>query len=60
MWFAGVVIWISSFYLVLELLRDADKIITKSKIALSDMNEVEEETKNNIKKWIRLSRKVDE
>lgn len=60
MWFAGLVIWISSFYLVLELLRDADKIITKSKIALSDMNEVEEETKNNIKKWIRLSRKVDE
>lgn len=60
MGFAGLVIWISSFYLILELLRDADKIITKSKIALLDMNEVEEETKNNIKKWIRLSRKVDE
>lgn len=60
MWFAGLVIWISSFYLLLELLRDADKIITKSKMALSDMNDVENETKDNIKKWIRVSRKVDE
>lgn len=60
MWFAGLVIWISSFYLILELLKDTDKIITKSKIALSDMNDVENETKDNIKKWIRMSRKVDE
>lgn len=60
MGFAGLVIWISSFYLLLELLRDADKIITKSKIAFSNMNELEKETKKNLKKDIRVSRKVDE
>lgn len=60
MGFAGLVIWISSFYLLLELFRDADKIITKSKIAFSNMNELEKETKKNLKKDIRVSRKVDE
>lgn len=60
MWFAWLVIWISSFYLLLELFKDADRIITKSKIVLSDMSEVENQTKNNIKKWVRVSRKVDE
>ncbi len=60
MWFAGLVIWISSFYLLLELLKDADKIITKSKMVLWDMNEVENETKKSLKKSIRVSRKVEE
>lgn len=60
MWFAGLVIWISSFYLVLELLRDADKIITKSRVALWDMNDVENETKKSLKKDIRVSRKISE
>lgn len=60
MWFAGLVIWISSFYLVLELLRDADRIITKSKIVLDEMNNLENQTKNEIKKWVRVSRKVEE
>lgn len=60
MWFAGLVIWISSFYLILELIRDADKIITKSRLALGDMNEVENETKKHLKKDIRVSRRVDE
>lgn len=60
MGFAGLVIWISSFYLLLELFKDADTIITKSKIVLWDMNEIENETKKNIKKSIRVSRKVEE
>lgn len=60
MWFAGLVIWISSFYLILELLRDADKIITKSKIVLDEMNNLENQTKNEIKKWVRMSRKIEE
>lgn len=60
MWFAGLVIWISSFYLILELIRDADKIITKSRLALWDMNEVENETKKHLRKDIRVSRRVDE
>lgn len=60
MGFAGLVIWISSFYLLLELFKDADTIITKSKIVLWDMNEIENETKQNIKKSIRVSRKVEE
>ncbi len=60
MWFAGLVIWISSFYLILELLKDTDKIITKSKITLADMLDIENDTKNQIKRDIRVSRKVDE
>lgn len=56
---AGLVIWISSFYLLLELLKDADKIITKSRKTFSDMHELEYETKWNIQKSIRLSRKVN-
>lgn len=59
-WFAWLVIWISSFYLVLELLKDADKIITKSKIALKEMDDIENDTKWEIKKWIRVSRRVDD
>lgn len=60
MWFAWLVIWISSFYLLLELLKDTDRIVTKSKIALSEKDRVEKETKSNIKKDVRVSRKVDE
>lgn len=59
MWFAWLVIWISSFYLILELLKDTDHIITKSKIALSEMNELESDTKTHLKKDIRVSRKID-
>lgn len=60
MWFAWLVIWISSFYLILELLKDTDQIITKSRDALSKMNDLEQDTKEHLKKDIRLSRKVDE
>lgn len=59
MWFAWIIIWISSFYLIIELLKDADNIISKSRHALSQMNDIEEETKSNLKKNIRVSRKVD-
>jgi len=59
MWFAGLIIWISSFYLIMELLRDADEIITKSKIALENMWEIENETKKNIKTKVRVSRRID-
>lgn len=59
MWFAGLVIWISSFYLILELLKETDLIITKSKVALSRMNDLENDTKSHIKNDIRVSRKVE-
>ena len=58
MWFAWLIIGISSFYLFLELLKDTDKIISKSKKAFEDLNEIEKETKWNIKNDIRLSRKI--
>jgi hypothetical protein len=45
--------------LIIELLKDADNIISKSRHALSQMNDIEEETKSNLKKNIRVSRKVD-
>jgi hypothetical protein len=41
-------------------LKDTDKIITKSKITLADMLDIENDTKNQIKRDIRVSRKVDE
>lgn len=60
MGFAWLIIWISSFYLILELLRDTDNVIAKSKLVWSDMNEVEKQTKESLKKDIRVSRKIDE
>gem|GEM_PF-2130307 len=41
----------------MELLKDADIIISKSKFMLTDIEKVETETKEKIKKNIRLSRK---
>lgn len=58
MWFAWLIIWISSFYLIIELLKDTDNLITKSKITLSKMNDLEEDTKTHLKNDIRVSRKV--
>ena len=59
----NITIWyhfkhISSFYLALELLKDVDVIITNSRQTLKKMSEVEESTHKEIKKDIRLSRKV--
>lgn len=59
MWFAGLIIWISSFYLIMDLFRDADEIITKLKKALLQINDLEENTRKSIKKDVRVSRKVD-
>jgi len=58
-WFAWLIIWVSSFYLIIELLKDGDRLITKSKIALNNMREIKNETKKSIKNDIRVSRKVD-
>lgn len=58
MWFAGLVIGISSFYLLMELLRDADNLITKSKNTLREMSDVQQETKDKLKNDIRVSRKI--
>lgn len=60
MWFAWLVIWISSFYLLLEILKDTDLIISKSRDKLKNIEMLEENTKNSLKKDIRLSRKIDE
>lgn len=59
-WFAWLVIWISSFYLLLEILKDTDLIISKSRDKLKNIEMLEENTKNSLKKDIRLSRKIDE
>lgn len=59
MWFVWLVIWISTFYLSLELLRDADNIISKSKETLSKMKNIKEEAKQNIKTQIRTSRNIE-
>ncbi|MBW7954548.1 AI-2E family transporter [Candidatus Gracilibacteria bacterium] len=60
MGFAGLVIGISSFYLLLEILKDTDLIISKSRDKLKNIEMLEENTKNSLKKDIRLSRKIDE
>ncbi len=59
MGFAGLIIWISSFYLLMELFRDADRLITRSRQTLQDMNEVSDSTKDQLKKSVRVSRKID-
>ena len=60
MWFAWLVIWISSFYLLLEILKDTDLIISKSKDKFKSIELLEQDTKNSLKKDIRLSRKIDD
>jgi hypothetical protein len=42
----------------MELLRDADNLITKSKNTLREMSDVQQETKDKLKNDIRVSRKI--
>jgi hypothetical protein len=42
----------------MELLRDADNLISKSKHTLSEMSDVQQETKEKLKNDIRMSRKI--
>lgn len=60
LWFAGLIIWVWAFYLMIELLKDTDKIITSSKKTLKEIEQLECETKKSLKKDIRLSRKVED
>ena len=55
---AGLIIGISSFYLCVELLKDIDRLINKSRHTLSEMSDVHGETKEKIKNDIRMSRKM--
>ncbi len=57
MWFAGLLIWISIFYLGVELLTDIDKIISKTKVKIEVENWIKDDTKEHIENEIRLSRK---
>lgn len=57
MWFAGLLIWISIFYLSVELLADIDKIINKTKNKLDSESKIIENTKDWIETEIRISRK---
>jgi predicted PurR-regulated permease PerM len=57
MWFAWLLIWISIFYLGIELLADIDKIISKTKIKLEVENWIIDNTKEHIENEIRVSRK---
>lgn len=59
-WFVGLVIGISVFYLLLDILRDADKIISQSKLTLQEFESVEKQTQREIKSSVRVSRKIDE
>lgn len=56
MWFAGLVIWISCFYLLIEILKEFDIILDKTKTTLTDMKKQEIETNWELKN-IRMSRK---
>lgn len=57
MWFAWLLIWISIFYLWMELINDIDKIITKTKVKINAEHDIIDETKEHIEKDIRVSRK---
>lgn len=57
MWFAGLLIWISIFYLGIELLTDIDKIISKTRIKMNIENWIKDDTKEHIESEIRVSRK---
>lgn len=55
---AGLIIGISSFYLCVELFKDIDRLINKSRHTLSEMSDVHGETKEKIKNDVRMSRKM--
>ncbi len=40
-WFAGLLIWVSSFYFIMSMLSDADKVIFKKKRKLSNLSREE-------------------
>lgn len=58
MWFAWLLIWISIFYLWVELLTDIDKIISKTRVKMSVENWIHWDTKEHIENEIRVSRKM--
>lgn len=56
---AWLIIWISMFYFIMDLVKDADKLITKWKDNLKEQDNIIDQTKLDIKKGVRMSRKVD-
>ncbi|MDP5039203.1 MAG: AI-2E family transporter, partial [Candidatus Gracilibacteria bacterium] len=55
--FAGLILGIGFFYLLMELLKDTDIIITKSRKILTEISKNEDDSINQRSKNIRLSRK---
>jgi len=58
LWFAWLIIGIWLFYLIIEILKEANIFIDKSKEKINAIKKVQDETKNDIFKNIRLSRKI--
>lgn len=55
MWIAWLVIWISCFYLLIEIFKEIDVLLTKSKTTYCSYKEINENSDNEIKD-IRVSR----
>lgn len=55
-WFAGLLVWVPLFYILVDLLKDFDSYLWKVKKAHEWINFLKRETKNNISNDIRLSR----
>lgn len=58
LWFAGLIIGIWVFYFMVDLLKDFNRVIDVSKKILSQKDQLEQETKDQIKKSVRVSRKI--
>lgn len=58
LWIIWLIVWISMFYLILDLLKDTNNLITKSKNVLKSQDEVIDDTKYQLKNSVRMSRKI--
>ncbi|EKD66403.1 MAG: hypothetical protein ACD_49C00044G0005 [uncultured bacterium (gcode 4)] len=56
MWMAGLLIWMPIFYIIIDLLKDFNNYVTKVKWTYHSIDSLKDETKDNIKSQIRLSR----
>lgn len=56
MWIAWLLIWVPIFYIIIDILKDFNNYITKVKWTYHSIGSLKNETKENLAKWIRLSR----
>lgn len=58
LWVVWLIVWISIFYFVMDLFKDANNMVSKWKEVLKNQDKVLMKTKIDLKNWMRMSRKI--